>query len=80
MALQKIRRIIREKSEEKPAPEITKDGEVIFHKSQSSCSIKRDGKDSVIFEVKVYSDSPSDAVSKAISQFEILKRNFKEKG
>ena len=46
-----------------------------MQKSQSSCTIKRDSKGTVSFEVKVYSDDIEDAVKKAEKQFKKLDNN-----
>lgn len=48
----------------------------IFHKSQSSCTIKRDSKGSVNLEVKVYDDSAEEAVRRAIFEFKKLTKKI----
>lgn len=52
-----------------------KEAEVLMQKSQSSCTIKRDSKGTVSFEVKVYDDNIEDAVKKAEKQFKKLDDN-----
>jgi len=59
-----------------PKNKESKEPEVLMQKSQSSCTIKKDSKGTVSFEVKVYSDNIEDAVKQAEKQYKKLDSNF----